>query len=57
MLVWTSYSSLQQPFLQDMTGKPVMVRLKWGMQYKGYLVSVDNYMNLQVSSYASIRCV
>jgi len=36
-----------QPFLQDMTGKPVMVRLKWGMQYKGYLVSVDNYFNLQ----------
>lgn len=31
-----------------MTGKPVMVRLKWGMQYRGYLVSVDNYFNLQV---------
>lgn len=27
-----------------------MVRLKWGMEYKGYLVSTDNYMNLQVSS-------
>ena len=22
--------------------------LKWGMEYKGYLVSVDSYMNLQV---------
>lgn len=25
-----------------------MVKLKWGMEYKGYLVSVDSYMNLQV---------
>ena len=25
-----------------------MVKLKWGMEYKGYLVSVDGYMNLQV---------
>lgn len=38
-----------KPFLADLTGKPVMVRLKWGMEYKGYLVSTDNYMNLQVS--------
>lgn len=27
-----------------------MVRLKWGMEYKGYLVSTDGYMNLQVRS-------
>lgn len=27
-----------------------MVRLKWGMEYKGYLVSVDNYMNLQLAN-------
>ncbi|GAA6035179.1 hypothetical protein NBRC10512_006238 [Rhodotorula toruloides] len=37
-----------KPFLSDLTGKPVMVRLKWGMEYKGYLVSTDSYMNLQV---------
>lgn len=37
-----------KPFLSDLTGKPVFVRLKWGMEYKGYLVSTDNYMNLQV---------
>lgn len=37
-----------KPFLNGLTGKPVMVRLKWGMEYKGYLVSVDGYMNLQV---------
>ena len=39
-----------KPFLNGLTGKPVMVKLKWGMEYKGYLVSVDGYMNLQVGS-------
>jgi small nuclear ribonucleoprotein (snRNP)-like protein len=38
-----------KPFLQDLTGKVVYVRLKWGLEYKGYLVSTDTYMNLQVS--------
>ena len=37
-----------KPFLEEMTGKPIMCKLKWGMEYKGYLVSVDSYMNLQV---------
>ena len=37
-----------KPFLNSLTGKPVMVKLKWGHEYKGYLVSVDGYMNLQV---------
>ncbi|NXS18774.1 RUXF protein, partial [Mystacornis crossleyi] len=37
-----------KPFLNGLTGKPVMVKLKWGMEYKGYLVSVDGYMNMQV---------
>ncbi|GFP94267.1 probable small nuclear ribonucleoprotein f [Phtheirospermum japonicum] len=37
-----------KPFLNNLTGKPVMVKLKWGMEYKGFLVSVDSYMNLQV---------
>lgn len=32
------------------TGKPVIVKLKWGMEYKGYLVSVDGYMNLQLAN-------
>jgi len=39
-----------KPFLNDLTGKPVIVKLKWGMEYKGYLVSVDAYMNLQLAS-------
>lgn len=40
-----------KPFLNGLTGKPVMVKLKWGMEYKGYLVSVDGYMNVQVSGH------
>ncbi|XP_057789467.1 probable small nuclear ribonucleoprotein F isoform X1 [Salvia miltiorrhiza] len=39
-----------KPFLNNLTGKPVMVKLKWGMEYKGYLVSVDSYMNLQLAN-------
>ena len=36
-------------FLNGLTGKAVMVKLKWGHEYKGYLVSVDAYMNLQLA--------
>ena len=39
-----------KPFLASLTGKKVAVKLKWGMEYKGYLVSVDSYMNLQLAS-------
>ncbi|GJN90822.1 hypothetical protein Rhopal_003836-T1 [Rhodotorula paludigena] len=39
-----------KPFLAGLTGKPILVRLKWGMEYKGYLVSTDNYMNLQLAN-------
>jgi small nuclear ribonucleoprotein F len=39
-----------KPFLNDLTGKPVICKLKWGMEYKGFLVSVDSYMNLQLAS-------
>ncbi|KAJ1311009.1 hypothetical protein OPQ81_009516 [Rhizoctonia solani] len=39
-----------KPFLQELTGKPVFVRLKWGLEYKGYLVSTDSYMNLQLAN-------
>ncbi|MCL7035013.1 hypothetical protein MKW94_011172, partial [Papaver nudicaule] len=28
--------------------KAVVGKLKWGMEYKGFLVSVDSYMNLQL---------
>ncbi|KAF8901706.1 hypothetical protein CPB84DRAFT_1846699 [Gymnopilus junonius] len=39
-----------KPFLQELTGKPVYVRLKWGLEYKGFLVSTDGYMNLQLAN-------
>lgn len=38
-----------KPFLYELTGKPVVVRLKWGMEYRGILASVDSYMNVQLS--------
>lgn len=43
-----------KPFLNELTGKPIIVKLKWGMEYKGYLVSTDNYMNVQVSIIVAI---
>ena len=39
-----------KPFINNLTGKSVLVKLKWGMEYKGILVSVDNYMNLQLAN-------
>eukprot|EP00414_Alexandrium_minutum_P004911 CAMPEP_0113820412 /NCGR_PEP_ID=MMETSP0328-20130328/1227_1 /TAXON_ID=39455 /ORGANISM="Alexandrium minutum" /LENGTH=108 /DNA_ID=CAMNT_0000788347 /DNA_START=76 /DNA_END=400 /DNA_ORIENTATION=+ /assembly_acc=CAM_ASM_000350 len=37
-----------KPFLNDLTGKLVLTKLKWGMEYKGTLKSIDPYMNLQL---------
>ncbi|XP_038259407.2 small nuclear ribonucleoprotein F-like [Dermochelys coriacea] len=39
-----------KPFLNGLTGKLVMVKLKWGMEYKDYLVSVDGSMNMQLAN-------
>ncbi|KAF5019246.1 hypothetical protein F66182_8738 [Fusarium sp. NRRL 66182] len=39
-----------RPMLQELVSREVLVRLKWGeVEYKGTLVSVDSYMNLQLS--------
>jgi len=38
-----------KPFLASLSGKPIAVRLKWGMEYRGLLVSVDPYMNFLLS--------
>lgn len=46
----TSMPINPKPFLNSLTGKAVMVKLKWGHEYKGYLVSVDGYMNLQLAN-------
>ena len=37
-----------KPFLEDLTGKSVRVKLKWGQEYQGQLASSDAYMNLQL---------
>mmetsp|Transcript_37064 Transcript_37064/g.41406 ORF Transcript_37064/g.41406 Transcript_37064/m.41406 type:complete len:103 (+) Transcript_37064:120-428(+) len=37
-----------KPFLADLVGKVIKVRLKWGMEYQGKLESSDAYMNLQL---------
>ncbi|BAM38871.1 small nuclear ribonucleoprotein f [Theileria orientalis strain Shintoku] len=37
-----------KPFLTSLAGKAVVVKLKWGMEYKGTLKSFDSYMNLQL---------
>nr|GEW91114.1 probable small nuclear ribonucleoprotein F [Tanacetum cinerariifolium] len=47
---WKTIPVNPKPFLNNLTGKPVIVKLKWGMEYKGYLVSVDSYMNLQLAN-------
>mmetsp|Transcript_18703 Transcript_18703/g.26381 ORF Transcript_18703/g.26381 Transcript_18703/m.26381 type:complete len:90 (+) Transcript_18703:180-449(+) len=39
-----------KPFLSDLTGKTVHVKLKWGMEYRGTLTSSDAYMNLQLDA-------
>ena len=39
-----------KPFLNGLTGKAVLVKLKWGHEYKGFLVATDGYMNLQLAS-------
>ncbi|XP_038229622.1 small nuclear ribonucleoprotein F-like [Dermochelys coriacea] len=40
-----------KPFLNGLTEKLVMVKLKlkWRIDYKGYLVSVNGYMNMQLA--------
>ncbi|OVF09940.1 putative small nuclear ribonucleoprotein F [Clavispora lusitaniae] len=46
-----------KPFLKTLLNKQVIVRLKWNKtEYKGTLLSIDNYMNLQLDeTYEVIR--
>ncbi|CAJ0567232.1 unnamed protein product, partial [Mesorhabditis spiculigera] len=39
-----------KPFLNGLIGKPVVCKLKWGMEYRGTLLSVDGYMNAQLGN-------
>uniref|UniRef100_A0A8C5K907 Sm protein F n=1 Tax=Jaculus jaculus TaxID=51337 RepID=A0A8C5K907_JACJA len=45
-----SLSLNPKPFLSGLTGKPVTVKLKWGMEYKSDLASVHGYMNMQLAN-------
>mmetsp|Transcript_32320 Transcript_32320/g.44398 ORF Transcript_32320/g.44398 Transcript_32320/m.44398 type:complete len:83 (+) Transcript_32320:49-297(+) len=38
-----------KPFLKSLIGKRVIIRLKWGMQYVGHLISTDEYMNIHLT--------
>ncbi|KAF2719045.1 LSM domain-containing protein [Polychaeton citri CBS 116435] len=39
-----------RPMLQSLVNDEVVIRLKWGYtEYTGKLVSVDSYMNIQLS--------
>ena len=38
-----------KPFLQDLTGKSIVVKLKCGQEYHGRLNAVDSYMNLKLT--------
>lgn len=37
-----------KPFLNELCGKRVVAKLKWGMEYQGMLKSTDAYMNLHL---------
>lgn len=40
-----------RPYLKNLVGKNVVVKLKWGnSEYKGTLVSTDSYMNIQLTN-------
>ena len=39
-----------KPFLNSLAGQTVLVKTKWGHSYKGTLVSIDSYMNLQLQN-------
>eukprot|EP00924_Labyrinthula_sp_SR-Ha-C_P008751 snap_masked-scaffold_2-processed-gene-1.16-mRNA-1 protein AED:0.43 eAED:0.43 QI:0/-1/0/1/-1/1/1/0/75 len=39
-----------KPFLASLVGKSVVVKLKWGREYKGLLISTDQFMNVQLGS-------
>merc|ERR1712032_1442202 len=38
-----------KPFLEKLVGQSVVVKLKWGLEYRGFLDSKDDYMNFKLS--------
>ncbi|OBA19539.1 small nuclear ribonucleo protein SmF, partial [Metschnikowia bicuspidata var. bicuspidata NRRL YB-4993] len=44
-----------KPFLKTLLNKPVVIRLKWNkLEYRGTLVAIDNYMNLQLEDASEV---
>ncbi|CAK3872644.1 small nuclear ribonucleo F [Lecanosticta acicola] len=39
-----------RPFLQNLINEDVRIKIKWGQEYTGRLVSVDSYMNVQLAN-------
>ena len=39
-----------KPFLTDLVNKNIVVRLEWGIEYTGKLLSYDKYFNLQLAN-------
>ncbi|CAG9313199.1 unnamed protein product [Blepharisma stoltei] len=39
-----------KPFLAECIGHPVVVKLKWGTEYRGILLAYDKYLNLQLQN-------
>lgn len=35
-------------FLASLINKKILVKLKWGIEYKGILVSFDDYINVRI---------
>ncbi|KAI4797526.1 hypothetical protein E4T45_11784, partial [Aureobasidium sp. EXF-8846] len=44
------FSSQSQSSFKPSVSDEVRIRLKWGQEYTGLLVSVDSYMNIQLSN-------
>lgn len=49
-IIMTTMPVNPKPYLNGLMGKTIIVKLKWGHEYKGFLVSTDNYMNIQLAS-------
>ena len=44
-----------KPFLASLVGHRVAVKLKWGQEYRGNLVSTDSYINVQIDGAEEIK--
>jgi small nuclear ribonucleoprotein (snRNP)-like protein len=42
----STVSSAPTDFLKSIVGKPVIVKLSWGIEYRGVMACLDGYMNV-----------